>query len=87
MTIPEFMILVGIFILIMVFYRRADRWIKGLEPDTIKTVNWAGFIMAVIGGTLWYFYNHNAFMFLTLTGIVIYFLFYNYDEEEEKGGG
>ncbi len=87
MTIPEFLILAGIFVIIMIFYRRADRWIKTLAPDRVRSINWVGFIMAVAGGTLWYFYKHNAFMFITLTGIIIYFLFYNYEspDREEKG--
>ena len=87
MSFMEFFIVVGVFILMMVGYRIADRYVNRLSPKTVKTVNWIGFIIGMIGGILWYLFANQVYMFITVIGIVVYFLFYGYDRmEEEKGG-
>ncbi|MBI1910590.1 MAG: hypothetical protein HYS21_01160 [Deltaproteobacteria bacterium] len=85
MTFLEFFIMIGIFIALMILFKRADKWVKKLQPKTVKTINWIGFIVGLAGGVLWYAYDHNLFMFMTLIGIVTYFLFYSYDSMEEEG--
>ena len=86
MTFTGFYILVGagIFIAIMFLYTYAGRWIKTLKPKTVKTVNWTGFLVAISGGAAWYVLNKSIYMFITLFGVVIYFLFYSYDKMEKK---
>ena len=84
MTIQGFIILAIIFIAILFAYSYADRIIKRLPAQTVKNINWVGFILAVAGGILWYFYKKPLFMFITLLGVIIYFLFYNYDKMEES---
>ena len=88
MEIIDLFYLLIIFIVFMLGYRYADRWVKTLPVKTVKIVNWIGFMIGIIGGLLWYSTQGGAFMFLCLIGIVIYFLFYGYDnmeeEEEEK---
>ena len=84
MSITGFFILVVIFIAIMLLYKNADRYVKRLKPKTVKTVNWIGFVAAIIGGILWYASNNEIFMLMTLAGVVTYFIFYNYDKTEDK---
>jgi hypothetical protein len=87
MSFMDFFVVVGIFILMMVGYRIADRYVKRLQPKTVKTVNWIGFTIGMIGGILWYLFANQVYMFVTILGVIIYFLFYGYDRmEEEKGG-
>lgn len=83
MSFTDFFILIGIFIAMMVLYKRADKWVQKLAPETVKKINWIGFAMGIAGGILWYAFAHSAFMVLTLAGVVIYFLFYGYDKMEE----
>lgn len=85
MTFNEFFITIGIFILIMAVYRFSDRFVKTLKPQTVRIMNWVGFALGVIGGIAWYFLNDGLFMFISLFGIVIYFLFYGYDRDEGEG--
>ena len=75
--------LIVLAILIVVFWQ-AGRFIKKLPPKTIKTVNTAGFIIAIGGGILWYLSKHPAFMYLTFIGVTVYFLFMNYDSKEKN---
>lgn len=87
MSFMDFFVVVGVFILMMVGYRIADRYVKRLKPKTVKTVNWIGFTVGMIGGILWYLFANQVYMFITVIGIIVYFLFYGYDRmEEEKGG-
>lgn len=80
----DFFLVIGILILMMVGYRIADRYVKRLAPRTVKTVNWIGFVMGVVGGILWYAFSNQVYMFITIIGTVTYFLFYDYDKMEEK---
>ncbi len=80
----EFFIVIGVFILMMVGYRVADRYVKKLDPKTVKTVNWIGFVVGVAGGILWYASSNQIFMFITVIGTITYFLFYGYDKMEEE---
>ncbi len=87
MSMIEFSLVIGLFILMMVGYRVADRYVKRLDPRTVKTVNWIGFVIGIVGGILWYAFSNQIYMFITVIGVVTYFLFYGYDkmeEEEEK---
>ncbi|CAG1066880.1 hypothetical protein BAC1_02519 [uncultured bacterium] len=87
MSFYGFFILVGVVIAMILLYKHADRWIKKMDPKTVKTVNWIGFIAGVVGGVLWYLFAQGIFMIITLAGIVVYFLFYGYDRMEEEEGG
>lgn len=87
MGFMEFFIVIGIFILMMVGYRVADRYVKRLDPKTVKTVNWIGFVVGVVGGILWYAFSNQVYMFITVIGIITYFIFYGYDKMEEKKEG
>ncbi len=87
MNIPQFLVLVGIVVILLFVYKYADKKIVHLNPKTVKTVNWIGFSIGAIGGILWYIFHDPIFMFITVGGVIIYFLFYGYDvmeEEEEK---
>jgi uncharacterized membrane protein len=89
MSMLDFSLVIALFILMMVGYRVADRYVKRLAPKTVKTVNWIGFIIGIVGGILWYAFGNQVYMFITVIGTVTYFLFYDYDkmeEEEEKKG-
>lgn len=79
MTFYGFFILIGVFIAIMLVYRRAGAWIKSLKPKTVKRVNWLGFIVGVIAGVAWFIFKDMTFMIITMAGVVVYFLFYDYD--------
>ncbi len=74
----------GVFIVFMFVYKYADGWIRKLPRRAAKVINWVGFAVAAIGGIAWYFSNYDVFMFVTLGGIITYFLFYGYDKKEEK---
>jgi len=84
MSLAGFAFVVGVVIAIILLYKYADRWIKRLDPKTVKTVNWVGFVLGVAGGILWYLFAQGIFMIITLAGIVLYFLFYGYDRMEEE---
>ncbi|HEY4708466.1 MAG TPA: hypothetical protein VII64_13485 [Thermodesulfobacteriota bacterium] len=84
MSLAGFAFVVGVVIAIILLYKYADRWIKRLDPKTVKTVNWVGFVLGVAGGILWYLFAQGIFMIITLVGIVLYFLFYGYDRMEEE---
>lgn len=84
MSIASFALVVGIVIAMILLYKYADRWIKRLDPKTVKTVNWVGFVLGVAGGILWYLFAQSIFMIITLVGILLYFLFYGYDRMEEE---
>ena len=84
MSFASFAFVVGVVIAIILLYKYADRWIKRLDPKTVKTVNWVGFVLGVVGGILWYLFAQGIFMIITLAGIVLYFLFYGYDRMEEE---
>ncbi len=56
-------------------------FLKKLGPDTARRLNWAGFVVAIFGGSAWYVVKHPAFMFATLSGVIMYFLFYDYDKK------
>jgi len=86
MSFIEFFLVVGVFILMMIGYRVADRYVKKIDPKTVKTVNWIGFVVGVVGGILWYLFANQIYMFITVIGTITYFLFYNYDNAEEKQG-
>lgn len=88
MSFTGFFVIVGVVIVMMFVYKYADRWVKKMDPKTVKTVNWVGFVMGIAGGTLWYLFAQGIFMIITLIGVVLYFLFYGYDkmEEEDKKG-
>ena len=87
MSFYGFFIVVGVVIAMILLYKHADRWIKKMDPKTVKTVNWIGFIAGVVGGVLWYLFAQGIFMIITLAGIVVYFLFYGYDRMEEDEDG
>ena len=70
-------------ILVILFWQ-AGRFVKKLPSKTIKTINMAGFIIAIAGGILWYLAKIPAFMYITFIGVTIYFLFIRYDSKEEK---
>ncbi|MBE7415600.1 MAG: hypothetical protein HS130_10405 [Deltaproteobacteria bacterium] len=84
MSITGFMITVGVVIAMILVYKYADQWVKKMDPGTVKTLNWIGFIVGVAGGVLWYATANGIFMFITLAGVLFYFLFYGYDSMEEK---
>lgn len=86
MSFSGFFVVIGVVIAMILLYKNADKWIKKMDPKTVKTVNWIGFILGVIGGVLWYLFAYGIFMIITLIGIVLYFLFYGYDtmEDEDK---
>lgn len=86
MSFIEFFLVIGLFILMMVGYRVADRLVKKLDPKTVKTVNWIGFTVGIVGGILWYAFANQIYMFITVLGTITYFLFYGYDKMEEKDG-
>lgn len=74
----------GVFMALMFFYKYADRWIKKIPRRTAKTINWAGFSVATFGGIAWYLFNLDIFMFITLAGIITYFLFFSHERHGEK---
>ncbi len=82
MQLTSFLILIGVLIAMVLLYRFADRWIKKMDPATVKKANWAGFIVGVAGGAGWYLLHYSAFMLITIIGVIIYFLFYGYDRTE-----
>jgi prolipoprotein diacylglyceryltransferase len=84
MSFSGFFVVIGVVIAMILLYKNADKWIKKLDPKTVKTVNWIGFISGVVGGVLWYLFAYGIFMIITLIGIVLYFLFYGYDTMEEE---
>lgn len=85
MSFSGFLVVIGVVIAMVLLYKNADKWIKKMDPKTVKTVNWIGFIIGVVGGVLWYLFAYGIFMIITLIGIVLYFLFYGYDKMEEEG--
>lgn len=84
MPFLEFAILIGVVISLLLIYKYADRYIKRMDPKTIKVVNWIGFGVAIIAGVGWYFYPHGLLMLATLLGVVVYFLFFGYDQVREN---
>lgn len=84
MSITGFIVTVGVVISMILVYKYADRWVKKMDPRTVKTLNWIGFIVGVAGGILWYATSNGIFMLITLAGVLAYFLFYGYDSMEEK---
>ncbi len=84
MSITGFLVTVGVVIALILVYKFADLWVKKMDPRTVKVVNWIGFIVGVAGGVLWYATSNGVFMFITLAGVLVYFLFYGYDSMEEK---
>ena len=85
MSFSGFLIVIGIVAVMVLLYKHADRWIRKMDPKTVKTVNWTGFIIGIAGGVLWYLFAYGVFMIITLVGVVLYFLFYGYDTMEEEG--
>lgn len=85
MSFSGFFVVIGVVIAMVLLYKNADKWIKKMDPKTVKAVNWIGFIIGVVGGVLWYLFAYGIFMIITLIGIVLYFLFYGYDKMEEEG--
>ncbi len=84
MSMESFFLVAVIFIAFMLIYRYLDRWVSQLPAETVKTINRVGFWFALLSGILWYILKDPIYMFLTLAGVVVYFLFYNYDKEEKK---
>ncbi|HBG46330.1 MAG TPA: hypothetical protein DDW94_04995 [Deltaproteobacteria bacterium] len=84
MSFIDFAIVVGIVVAMIIVYKYADRWVKKMDPATVKKLNWAGFIIGVVGGILWYLFAIGIFMIITLVGVVVYFIFYGYDKVEEE---
>lgn len=82
MSIAEFLIIIGVFISLLFLYRSAGKWIKKMDPKKVKLINWTGFSVAALSGIAWYIFHDPAFMFITLAGVVAYFLFYDYNREE-----
>lgn len=85
-SFTDFFIMVGIFIFLMILFKRSDSFVKRLKPSTVKTLNWIGFILGAVAGVAWYLTSNNIFMLLTFLGIILYFLFYGYDKMEEEEG-
>ncbi|MBI5492723.1 MAG: hypothetical protein HY893_07305 [Deltaproteobacteria bacterium] len=86
MNLMSFVFLIGLLLAMVFLYRFADRWIKKMDPGTVKKANKAGFIIGVAGGIGWYLLHYSVFMLITVAGVIIYFLFYGYDREESSEG-
>ncbi|MBI5562365.1 MAG: hypothetical protein HY894_05885 [Deltaproteobacteria bacterium] len=86
MELKEFFYVVGAFIVIMLIFKFADKWIKSLPPATAKTINWIGLGIAAAGGLAWYAFGSGVYMIITVAGVVIYFLFYHYDDGGKTEG-
>lgn len=86
MSIVNILISALVVAALFIFFRYAGRLTKKLPADTIRTLNWAGFIGSLVFGMLWYFIPNPIFMFLALLGIAVYFTFYNYDSAPPPKG-
>ncbi|HZX36263.1 MAG TPA: hypothetical protein VFF54_07240 [Thermodesulfobacteriota bacterium] len=84
LTLQDYIIPLIVLAILVVLFWQAGRFIKKLPSKTIKTLNMAGFVIAIAGGILWYLAKHTAFMYVTFIGVTIYFLFIRYDSKEEK---
>lgn len=84
MQATSFFVMAGVFMALMFVYKYADKWIKKIPRRTAKIINWAGFSVATFGGIAWYLFNEDIFMFITLAGIITYFLFFGYERHGEK---
>ena len=59
----------------------AGRYIRKLQPKTIKRINKISFSLAVASGILQYIFKKPIFMYLLGAFIVSFFMFYNYKEK------
>ncbi len=84
MQATGFFVMAGVFAALMFIYKFSDRWIKKVPRKTARTINWAGSTVAVFGGIAWYLFNDDIFMFITLGGVIIYFLFFSPERHAEK---
>ncbi len=71
----------GVVLALIIAFIWGKTLIKGISADTAKKFNWFGFVLAIFGGSAWYVVKHPAFMFVTLFGVIIYFLFYDFDKK------
>ncbi len=84
MNAAGFFVMAGVFIALMLVYKYAEKWIKKIPRKAAKTINWTGFTVATFAGIAWYLTNDDTFMFITLGGVITYFLFFSYDKHGDK---
>lgn len=84
MSIVDILISAVVVAALFILFKYAGRLTKKLPAETVKTLNWAGFIAAIAFGTLWYFMPNPILMFLTLSSVVVYFIFYDYNSSPPK---
>lgn len=70
-----------LFIALLAAMSIAGRYIRKLQPRTIKIINKISFYLAAASGILFYIYEKPIFMYLLGAFIVSFFMFFNYKEK------
>lgn len=70
-----------LFIALLAAMSIAGRYIRKLQPKTIKMINKISFYLAAASGILFYIYEKPIFMYLLGAFIVSFFMFFNYKEK------
>lgn len=70
-----------LFIALLAAMSIAGRYIRKLQPGTIKRINKISFYLAAASGILQYIYDKPIFMYLLIAFIVSFFMFFNYKEK------
>ncbi len=70
-----------VFIALLAGMSIVGRYIKKLQPKTIKMLNRISFYLAAGSGILFYIYENQIFMYLLAAFIVSFFMFFNYKEK------
>lgn len=78
----EVWILAGVFIIMFLFYRYTDKYVKRLPVKTVKRLNSISFAIAIVAGVAWYLYHNTIAMIVTLAAMLFFFVFYDYKRED-----
>lgn len=70
-----------LFIALLAAMSITGRYIRKLQPGTIKIINKISFYLAAASGILFYIYEKPIFMYLLGAFIVSFFMFFNYKEK------
>lgn len=70
-----------LFIALLAIMFIAGKYIRKLQPRTVKRLNKITFYLAAASGVLQYIYDKPIFMYLLGASIVSFFMFYNYKED------
>lgn len=70
-----------LFIAMLAAMTFAGRYIRNLQPRTIKLLNKISFYLAAASGISFYIFEKTIFMYLLGAFVVSFFMFYNYKEK------